>query len=198
MAIDQVHDLQDVYRKLLHSMSRPGTISSIQSTAAQADNTLPCYDATLLCAMTLLDAEVTFHILSDDQQAIIEKISEYTLAKYAPVAEADYIFVLQGTIESAIASAMEECKNGSLIDPQHSSTWVIESSLLANMGGVTLSGPGIKLNAQLEVGYTSLLWDARKERVKEYPLGIDIIFTDDEAQLVCVPRTTSVAFTEVK
>jgi len=198
MAIDQVHDLQDVYRKLLHSMSRPGTISSIQSATARADNTLPCYGATLLCAMTLLDAEVTYHILSDDQQNIIEKISEYTLAKYVPVAEADYIFVLQGTTESYISSAMADCKNGSLNDPQHSSTWIIESSHLATMHGVTLSGLGIKSNEQLEVGYTPLLWDARKERTKEYPLGIDIIFTDDEAQLVCVPRTTSVAFTEVK
>jgi alpha-D-ribose 1-methylphosphonate 5-triphosphate synthase subunit PhnH len=36
------------------------------------------------------------------------------------------------------------------------------------------------------------MWQARDERTKEYPLGIDLIFADDTAQIVCIPRTTLV------
>jgi alpha-D-ribose 1-methylphosphonate 5-triphosphate synthase subunit PhnH len=192
MAIDQVHDLQQVFRKILHSMSRPGTISSIEAAAEQADYNLPCYDATLLCAMTLLDAEVSFHILSESHQDLIEKISEYTLAKHKPIHEADFVIVLRDDTENAIKNAIEQCKNGNLINPQSSSTWIIESSPLTNNGPLTLMGPGIQTSEQLQVSFTSSMWNARNKRTKEYPLGIDIIFVDDQAQIACVPRTTSV------
>lgn len=198
MTIDQVHDMQQVYRKLLHSMSRPGTISSIQDIAGRVDYKLPCYQATLLCLLTLLDAEVTFHILSDEKQELVEKISEYTLAKYAPINEADFVIVLHDDTESAIIQTIEHCKIGNLIDPQNSATWIIESPPIANGEELALTGPGIKHHAQLQVGFTPLMWQARNERTKEYPLGIDLIFVDDQAQLACVPRTTSVEMLEVK
>lgn len=198
MAIDQVHDLQDVYRKLLHSMSRPGTISSIQEVVVHADYKLPCYDATLVSAMTLLDAEVTFHILSENHQDLIEKISEYTLARFAPINIADYIIVLHNDTEQSIIRGMKECKNGNLIDPQTSATWIIESSPLSNNGELVLAGAGIKHTSQLQVSFTASMWQTRNERIKEYPLGIDLIFTDEKSQIACVPRTTSVELMGVK
>lgn len=197
MAIDQVHDLQQVYRKLLHTMSRPGTISCIQEVTGYADYQLPCYDATIVSALTLLDAEVTFHILSESHPYLIEKISEYTLARFAPINEADYIIVLQEDTEASIVRAMKQCKNGNLVDPQASATWIIESSRLADNGELMLTGAGIKHTSQLQVGLTPLVWQTRNERIKEYPLGIDLIFTDERSQIVCVPRTTSVELTGV-
>lgn len=192
MAIDQVHDLQQVYRKILHSMSRPGTISSIQKNAERVDYNLPCYDATLLSAMTLLDAEVTFHILSENQHDLIEKIVDYTLARFAPIDKADFVIVLREDTEATIQLALEQCKDGNLIDPQQSSTWIIESSLLSNNGELTLTGPGVQHTAQLHTSFSTALWQARNERTKEYPIGIDLIFADETSQIVCVPRTTSV------
>ncbi|WP_087973832.1 phosphonate C-P lyase system protein PhnH [Oceanobacillus rekensis] len=197
MAIDQVHDLQAVYRELLHSMSRPGSISFIQETVERAGHNLPCYDATFICAMTLLDAEVTFHILSKNNQDLIEKISEYTLASYAPASEADFIIILREDTEAEIIDCMEQCKIGNLIDPQKSSTWIIESTPLSNERGRLLSGPGIKTTSTLKASFTEALWQTRNECTKEYPLGIDMIFTDEKAQLVCVPRTTKIEMTEV-
>ncbi|RDW15762.1 phosphonate C-P lyase system protein PhnH [Oceanobacillus arenosus] len=198
MAIDQVHDMQQVYRKLLQSMSRPGTISSIREIAERVEYKLPCYRATFLSVMTLLDAEVTFHILSEKNQELIEKISEYTLAKYAAITEADFVIVLQDDTEASIIEAMERCKNGNLLDPQHSATWIIESPLIAKEAELTLTGPGIKQEAQLQVGLTPEIWQTRNERASEYPLGIDFIFIDEQAQLACVPRTTSVVILEVE
>ncbi|MCZ8534740.1 phosphonate C-P lyase system protein PhnH [Psychrobacillus psychrodurans] len=193
MTFDQVHDLQQVYRLILHSMSRPGTISSLTDIAERVDMNLPCYDATILSAMTFFDAETTFHILSEDQQELIEKISEYTSAKYAPINEADFVIVLREDTETAIQTAINKCKNGTLIDPQLSSTWIIESTLLSNEGELTLRGPGIQHTAQLHTSFDHSMWHARNEKTKEYPLGIDLIFTDENAQVVCIPRTTSIS-----
>ncbi|UOQ94695.1 phosphonate C-P lyase system protein PhnH [Halobacillus shinanisalinarum] len=198
MAIDQVHDLQKVYRKLLESMSRPGKISSLQEDLVDGDYKLSCYDATLLSALTLLDGEVTFHIISENDQDLAVKISEYTLARCCPVHEADYVIVLRDASESEMIRAMENCKNGSLIDPQSSATWIIESAPLSNNGSITCTGPGIKDLSQLDVSFSSSFWQARHERTKEYPLGVDVIFTDEYSQIVCIPRTTSVTNAGVK
>lgn len=48
MAIDQIHDLQQVYRKLLHSMSRPGTISSIEQETEHMDVDFGCAHALIV------------------------------------------------------------------------------------------------------------------------------------------------------
>lgn len=197
MAIDQIHDLQQVYRKILHSMSRPGTISILEE-ARQLDYELVCQKSTMLCAMTLLDAEVTFHILSENQQELIEKISEYTSARYAPIEEADFVIVLKNDSEEAVLRALQQCKIGNLIDPQLSSTWIIESEGLAEEGQLKLSGPGIESHASLHAEMPETFWAARNSRIKEYPMGIDLILVDDESHLVCIPRTTSVIMTEVE
>ena len=198
MAIDQVHDLQQVYRKILHSMSRPGTISSLADNARKVDFDLSCFHSTFLCAMTFLDAEVTFHILSTDQQNLIDKISAYTSAKFAPIDEADFIIILREDKEESIQHAFANCKNGTLTDPQQSSIWIMESSSLSNLGELTLTGPGIQHESKLHTSLSPSIWQARNERTKEYPLGIDLIITDENAQIVCVPRTTTVEMTGVR
>ncbi|MBT2582236.1 phosphonate C-P lyase system protein PhnH [Planococcus sp. ISL-109] len=197
MAIDQIHDLQQVYRKILHSMSRPGTLSSLEKEAKELDYEQPCKKATMLCAMTLLDAEVTFHILAENGR-LIERISEYTSAKYAPIEEADFIIILESDSKQAVSQAMQLCKIGNLIDPQLSSTWIIESNRHTETGNLMLSGPGIEHHAHLQTGMPDVFWQSRRSRIKEYPMGIDLIFVDDNLNVACIPRTTSVTETEVE
>lgn len=196
MAIDHVHDLQNVYRKLLHSMSRPGTISSLQELAVKNDAYLPSYNATFLVVMALFDAEVTFHVLPESRHDFIEKVSEYTLAVHKPINEADFVIVLEGAAESEVSQAMAACKKGSLIDPQASATWIIESSHHMKDMKLRLTGPGIKDEAVLHTTINETIWQARNQCVKEYPLGIDCILVDAKAQIVCVPRTTKVEVME--
>ena len=76
--------------------------------AERVDMNLPCYDATVLSAMTFLDAEVTFHILSEDKKDLIEKISEYTAAKFAPINEADFVIVLREDTEDGYQKCYTE------------------------------------------------------------------------------------------
>ena len=197
MAIDQIHDLQQVYRKLLHSMSRPGTISLIDQEAEKMDVDFGCANSLMLSAMVLLDAEVTFHVLSENRRDLIEKISEYTSARFAPLQEADFIIVLQEDEESNILEAMAQCKIGNLIDPQQSATWIIETPVLSNKGSLLLTGPGIETEARLSTGQSLQFWQARDSRIQEYPMGIDMIFADGSSQIACLPRTASAIPMEV-
>ncbi|KAA0954956.1 phosphonate C-P lyase system protein PhnH [Planococcus sp. ANT_H30] len=198
MAIDRIHDLQQVYRKIVHSMSRPGTISTIKQQTKNVDVDFGCTDALILSAMALLDAEVTFHVIAKNRTDLIGKISEYTSARFASVQEADFIIVLKDDKEIDILEAMIQCKIGNLIDPHQSATWIIESADLVNEGPLQLTGPGIRTEDYLQTGQSNQFWQTRDSRIKEYPMGIDLIFADKAAQIACIPRSVSAIPMEVK
>ncbi|WP_156288933.1 phosphonate C-P lyase system protein PhnH [Oceanobacillus salinisoli] len=193
MQIDYVHDLQEVYRKILHSMSRPGTISTLKIDSEQQDHHLPCNHATFLTMLALLDAEVSFHVVSEEHHNLANQLAEYTLARHASIDEADYVLVLRGTKESEIADAIKKCKIGTLLDPQTSATWILENnSMITNEKKFILTGPGVQHEVNLHLDWNKHLLQERNERVKEYPLGIDLVFTDDYSHIACIPRTTTV------
>ncbi|AQU80785.1 MULTISPECIES: phosphonate C-P lyase system protein PhnH [Planococcus] len=198
MAIDRIHDLQQVYRKIVHSMSRPGTISTIKQQTKNVDVDFGCTDALILSAMALLDAEVTFHVIAKNRTDLIGKISEYTSARFASVQAADFIIVLKEDKEIDILEAMIQCKIGNLIDPHQSATWIIESANLVNEGPLQLTGPGIRTEAHLQTDQSNQFWQTRDSRIKEYPMGIDLIFADKAAQIACIPRSVSAIPMEVK
>lgn len=199
MAIDQIHDVQNVYRKILHSMSRPGTISNLESLISEVNVKLPCYPAVFLAAVTLLDAEVTFHVIGgqDKSRELSELLSSYTMARGAAVDQADFLIVLENASSAEVEEALQYAKNGNLVDPQNSSTWIIESSILTNHTNFTLKGPGINGVQPLHTGLNETFWQKRNEKVKEYPLGIDLIMADTIGQIACIPRTTSIMNPEV-
>ncbi|NBJ69461.1 MULTISPECIES: phosphonate C-P lyase system protein PhnH [Clostridia] len=199
MPIDLVHDLQKVYRNVLDSMARPGKIANLEEFADRFDDEVACYNTTLLVAMTLLDGEVSFHVITENNQLVEEKIAAYTLAKHAPVEKANFIIVLKDATDTSIIEGMRACEKGNLIDPQYSSTWIMESSvLLSNQSQLRLTGPGIERHMDLHTSLSPSVWQARSEAVQEYPLGIDLMLTDDNLQVACVPRTTNVAVREVE
>ncbi|ALX50019.1 phosphonate C-P lyase system protein PhnH [Lentibacillus amyloliquefaciens] len=192
MPVDYVHDLQNVYRQLLDSMARPGKINELLKEPERSNENLPCFDATLLTALTLLDGEVTFYIISGQQAELADKFSSYTLAKQTEIDEADFIFAMQDAPIQAILEGLDCCKCGSLENPQHSATWLIESNTLTNDPSVTLTGPGIQHYETLQTEVPQTIWAKRNAISQEFPLGIDMIFIDDKARTACVPRSTIV------
>ncbi|CEI81652.1 MULTISPECIES: phosphonate C-P lyase system protein PhnH [Oceanobacillus] len=199
MPIDQVHDLQKVYRSILDSMARPGKVTNLEAYKERMDYEIACYDTTLLITMTLLDGEVSFHVISENSQVVKDKIAAYTLAKHAPVEEADFIIVLKDAPDASIVEGMRAAKTGDLINPQHSSTWIMESSApLSNQNQLKLTGPGIKKQKDLFTSFKPSIWQTRSETVQEYPLGIDLMLTDEKWQITCIPRTTNVSEQEVR
>lgn len=197
MAIDQVHDLQFVFREILHTMSRPGQIQSLENLAGKNEFDLPMFDATLFTIMTLFDAEVSFHVLPASEHQVIEKVAGYTLATHTTVEEADFIIALRHAKEAEIIEAMEACKEGTLIDPHSAATWVVETAFSDQLVPVNLTGPGIKEQTTLHA-LSSKIWEARNTKNSEFPLGNDLILTDENLQIACVPRTTQAEMIEVK
>jgi len=197
--MENVHDTQRFFRKILHSMSHPGMIVSTDNDADELDFQASCYQATMGAALTLLDAEVTFHVIPGAEQDVIDRISAYTLAAYAPIEQADFVFVLQDASEQEIITAMEKCKNGTLIDPEGSATWIMESPfLVSEEDGWMLKGPGIRTTALFDANISPSIAQTRNKRIREYPLGIDIIFVEETGNIASIPRTTSMELLEVK
>ena len=191
MTLQQVHYTQFVYRKLLDCMSRPGEILQLDHENRIETTAFDCFQATTGLLFTLLDQEVSYYIISESSEKISQVITTYTLAQPAPIEEADFIIVLEDAKKSDVSSALQQCKIGTLRDPHESATWIIESTLHAG-NEVTLTGPGIQTESSLVLGLSEEFWDIRKERLREFPLGFDVIFTNDQNEITCMPRTTKV------
>ncbi|WP_213421452.1 phosphonate C-P lyase system protein PhnH [Bhargavaea massiliensis] len=196
MQLDSVHDIQKVYRELLQCMARPGKIADIRESAAKADFVRECHPATFLVIQTVLDAEVTFHVLGDRTDAIRRKISDYTFAVHTSVEEADYIIAPKCTSEPELLDAMRACKAGTLENPHQSATWLIESEELEGTAELKLSGPGIKDEADVPIALSEALVSTRNMKTQEFPTGIDLIFTDGDGRISCIPRTTAISAKE--
>lgn len=190
MAIDVVHDTQEVFRTILHCMSRPGTIKSIGEGGEQEEHRGFCSKSILLSAVTLLDAEVRFHVIGENAASIEALFSAHTLSKVTDLHKADYIFIMQDDQQQFLHDVFTKAKKGTLVDPQKSATVIIETESLANEHNLVLEGPGIANKENVEITGSEYWMDARAEVNKEYPLGVDMILIDRQSNLMCLPRTT--------
>lgn len=192
MAIDAVHDTQEVFRTILHCMSRPGTIKSIAEIGEREEWQKFCSHSIFLSAMTLLDAEVSFHVVGVDATSIEELFAAYTLSKIAALNEADYIFIMQDVQKQIVNDVFIEAKKGTPVDPQQSATVIIETELLTKDRQLVLKGPGIEFEENVEIEASGNWLEARASANKEYPLGVDMILIDRSANMMCLPRTTMI------
>ncbi|KZE37273.1 hypothetical protein AV656_11940 [Bhargavaea cecembensis] len=196
MQLDSVHDIQKVYRELLQCMARPGKIADIRESAAKADFVRECHPATFLVIQTLLDAEVTFHVLGDRTDAVRRKIADYTFAVHTSAEEADYIIAPKDTSETDLLEAMSGCKTGTLENPHQSATWIIETGAIDGTSEWKLSGPGIRDEEEAPITLSEALVSTRNAKTQEFPTGIDLIFTDSDGCISCIPRTTAITAKE--
>ncbi|MFD2132003.1 phosphonate C-P lyase system protein PhnH [Pseudogracilibacillus auburnensis] len=197
MTLEQVHFTQHVYRKLLDSMSRPGDITTLTDGENRFIQSFNCYLSTSSLLLTLLDQDVTYHLISEDSINISTKITAYTLANHVPAKEADFIIVLANGDQAKMEHALKKCKVGTLRDPHLSATWIFEADRFSR-DELTLSGPGIKTEATIQLQVPNIFWDLREERNKEFPLGIDCVFTNNRNEITCIPRTTMVERVGIK
>lgn len=187
-----MHDLQSAYRKLLHAMSRPGIVTRLDTEIAKLERTGLCYPGTQLMALLLLDTEVSFCVVSRQAPELARRFSQLTYAKAANCGEADYIFVLADALGTALEDAVTAAKSGHLINPALAATVVIEAQKITPGQGLALRGPGILGVHQVDIKTDGEWLDQRAQQVREYPLGIDLIFLDPSGRLVCIPRTTAI------
>lgn len=194
MKLDIVHDLQSVYRKIVDASARPGQLVDLTKEAAIAkvDGNKECPASILLLALTLFDQEVTFKVISDKEEIITKTINQLTYAKPAATEEADYILILQDAEVGALNTAIEIAKPGTLKNPHSSATIIVDVSKVSNEPTLQLKGPGIQTIEFVHVETNEKWVDSRQMKNQEYPLGIEMMFVDQQDQLLSLPRTTQI------
>ncbi|MDP4090421.1 MAG: phosphonate C-P lyase system protein PhnH [Bacillota bacterium] len=192
MKLDLVHDIQKSYRKVLNCMSRPGLIENIQDCSEKIDMENAFYKATLVLMVMLLDAEVSFNIVSKKQKEITEFVNRLTYAKASGLEDADYIFIMSDAEPQAIEEAYRRAKPGDLIDPHKSATIIMEAGKISNDRELMLKGPGIQEASFVRVDSKGNWMEERRNKNTEYPLGIDLVFVDNHSNIICLPRTTQI------
>ncbi|MEK5036997.1 phosphonate C-P lyase system protein PhnH [Sporosarcina sp. FSL K6-3457] len=197
MVIDVVHNTQEVFRTILHCMSRPGTIKNIDGIGSRMEQLEKCHHATFLSVMTLLDAEVSFHIIGGNAAVLEELFTAYTLSTATDLGQADYIFILQDAQPQMIHEVFRRAKKGTLMNPQQSATIIMETKKLSNDPLLTIRGPGIETMENVHIAESELWRFERAEANQEYPLGVDMILIDCQSNMMCLPRTTKFQDCEV-
>lgn len=193
MVLDMVNDIQKSYRKVLNCMSRPGMIQSICEESANVNITdIFFYKSTFVMMLMLLDAEVSFKIVSKKEEEITNFIEQLTYARAANTEEADYIFVLSDAEPDNLSRSFRDAKPGILIAPHKSATIIVEAEDISNKPELELRGPGIEEANYAELKVRGSWIPERIEKNLEYPLGVDVIFTGRASNIMCLPRTTQI------
>lgn len=183
--------VQATFRALLTAMSRPGTIVSLTDFHAlhYGFSLLP---GSQLLLMTLLDAEVTFGVESDDSR-LVDQLARLTYSQPLDCNAADYVLVGLHQYDR-LFQIITNAKRGTLSNPHLGATIIIEVESLSNDDDLILRGPGIQTQEYLGVVSTfpsSSTWiQARQIANQEFPLGVDLIFVDQQHQIAALPRTT--------
>lgn len=199
MQLDMIHDIQSVYRKVLSTMSRPGTVESLNKEVLKVDMDVNCYKSTFLIMNMLLDREVSFSIVSKESVQLSNLISQMTYAEVKPIEEADYIFVLRDECDEALGEIIENAKISDLIDPNKSATIISEfdeinvyDEKIKERLNLIFKGPGIKEIQEVNISGNIEWVNKRREKNEEYPLGIDLICVDKNENVLSIPRTTDI------
>jgi len=195
---------QRMFRVLLASMSRPGSIQSAEHLphpapypalypiSHSAASTEAYHSALLGVALTLLDQEVSYALPSPIGD-LASRIRGMTMARHVRVEEADYVFIRGGE-----PFDVTRLRRGSFLDPEQGATVICQVNAIHHepaAGGLhlRLRGPGIPETRTLSLSplHPAVL-DSWVETNQEFPMGLDWIFVDLQGQIGAVPRSTAI------
>ncbi|SPF37586.1 Phosphonate C-P lyase system protein PhnH [Candidatus Desulfosporosinus infrequens] len=193
MKLDLVHDMQKAYRKTLASMSRPGLISNFRNQADKIDLEIGCFDATLVLVLMLFNTEVKYKVYSQCEVEMTKVINQLTYARATETEQADYILILKDARLEDLEKAFRAAYPGDLRDPHKAATIIIETNSVSNDRDLTLTGPGIEKENFIKVTIADKWLVLRADKNSEFPMGIDLIFTDSLDNILCLPRTIQIS-----
>ena len=192
MITDLVHDVQAAYRKLIGSMSRPGTISDIRYEAKIINNDTESFSSTSMLALMLLNREATFSVLPSCAEKAAEWIGNQTRAKWVKPEKADFLFVLASAEKAEVEEAIALAKAGTLGNPYDSAVLILETDYLSLGKEVNLTESDDKEERLIRVSNADLWMDSREEKNKERSLGIDFILADSFGYILYLPKNVKV------
>lgn len=179
-----VHKTQTVYRQLINVSSRPGHIETVEE---ELSNYTDFSKANLLTCVTLFDNEITYMTTNE----VMEKeVKVLTGARKAhDLSTTDYIISKRSDLKEEFFT---QTKHGVLASPEKSVTILIDLDSLNEGQTYQLTGPGIKDTQTINIDLDPSWIELRNQACQEFPLGLDLILTDKNNQLMMIPRTTKV------
>lgn len=194
---DPVFDAQGHYRLLLDAMARPGKINILPRMQITTPPQLT--SAAALIGFALLNADASFFVDGSDPEVPTRHLLVNTSAKPVDAHKADFVFAT-GAASPMLAESM---KKGSLPYPEEGATLVLDVMSLAtepqglgqegNGLALRLQGPGVAGERVLFVrGLNGSLIETVQQANIEFPLGIDLILTDGDGRMTCIPRSSRI------
>ncbi|PKA43972.1 phosphonate C-P lyase system protein PhnH [Rhizobium sullae] len=189
---EPVFQSQSVFKTMMDSMARPGTIQTI---APEVAPPAPLGTAAAAIALTLCDHDTPVWLSSGlAKSAMPDWLGFHTGAPVVPErAEARFAFIEHGvTLSSLGLFAL-----GTQEYPDRSTTLIIELAGLEGGRRLALTGPGIQSVTEIgPVGLPETFLRLWAENRALFPRGIDLVLTAG-SRFLCLPRTTKIIATEM-
>lgn len=191
------HDSQGVFRQLLKAMSEPGTLVSV--TSPESIETL--YASTFAVCQALMDQQTPLWLSPKlDTKNIKHNLHFHTGVPVVGQSKDALFAVMNATEANLFQNVSQDFAQGTDEYPETGCTLIIQVNSIKNFLSddinLRLTGPGIEEEhvasiSDLASPLLDYLSNATGERNASFPLGLDVIFIDQN-QLVCLPRTTQV------
>lgn len=183
---DPAHDNQRIFRAILLTMSRPGTVTAIGNWPSPPNGLHP---AAAAACLTLVDMETPLWMAPDTPKDIQTYLRFHCGCPLATTPEQGaFGLILDGTK----LPDLDQFNPGDIEYPDRSSTLIIQVQSLDVRHGIELSGPGINGTTRLHVkGLDTIFWQALQRNNRRFPLGYDVILTT-KTEIVSLPRTVQV------
>lgn len=165
---------RDNFKSIMNALSMPGNIEKIE----------PFYESNLLAvANCLLYSEVSYFYKGSEDFDLIDAV---TNANKTNECKADYIFC-----DEISEYLLNKAKIGTTCDPEFSGTLIFKCK---NFDGVKvrLSGAGINKEKIISLPIDRSFIEFFNEKNSYFPLGNEVFFIDENAQIVALSRTTKV------
>jgi alpha-D-ribose 1-methylphosphonate 5-triphosphate synthase subunit PhnH len=179
---DPVQQAQQVFRRVLDAMARPGHICQLTGLPQAAPGLSPA--ATALC-LTLTDFETPLWLDAGAGAARDYLVFHCS----APVTEHPDRAAFALVADASALNDFSRFSRGSDEYPETSCTLVIEVGELDNRGGMALAGPGIRDAITLGVaGVAANFWQQIEDNHGLFPRGVDLILCCGD-RIAALPRS---------
>lgn len=182
---DPVHDAQHAFRQVLEALSRPGRVQSLPALPESVPGLQP---AAASLALALVDFETPVWLSPACRDATDFLRFHCGCTIVSEPGEACFAFAAGWNEVPPLA----RFSLGDDVEPENSTTLVIEVEMLEKPESLVLTGPGIEQRQRLATGAIPTERIAERAALQVlFPRGIDLFLTHDR-QVCGLPRTTRV------
>lgn len=185
---DTVLDAQAIFRTVMDSMARPG---SVQIAKAETQPPQPLSPTAAAIALTLCDNDTPIWLDPALRQTptVASWLGFHAGAPLTDV-PADAHFAL--VADPAALIALENFAQGTQEYPDRSTTMILQVASLSSGGRLILEGPGIEgSTAFAPTPLPRHFVEQWKQNRARFPRGIDLVLAAPEG-IACLPRTTRI------